>query len=223
MHEVCLNYEVAEFQPWKLTTPELGSITYFYLDCLLDPSRPLLLATNILPPPQSLFECLCHRHNGIILPPGRPPSLSHHTKKKHLPPFSHPSFSKADSSSPLSNPATSVGFLLPLLPRCFQNIFQRGFQLLLGSRLQPPRLEQLPPSLISRLLFTYLKYWPKGHPLRYRHLPLVDIILTCPAPPSSKSVSRGFSVLSRYSHRHLCIPFFSLFCRLTVQKLIVHL
>ena len=84
VREVCHNYEVVEFQPWTLTTPDLGSIAYCYIAYLLDPPHPLLLPSDISPPPQSSFACLRHRHHRIIRPHGRFPSPSQHTENPSL-------------------------------------------------------------------------------------------------------------------------------------------
>ena len=110
-----------EFQPRTLTTPDLGSVSYFYVAYLLDPPHPLLLPSDVPPPPWSSFACLRLRHNRIILPPGLPLSLSHHT--------GNPSLSLISSITsqdllllPSLAPATPVGFPSPLLPRFCQNI-----------------------------------------------------------------------------------------------------
>ena len=75
--EVCPNYEVVEFQPRTLTTPDLGSVAYCYV-LLLDPSYPLLLPSKVLPPLPSSSVFPLH---SIIFPPGRHTSPSHHIEK----------------------------------------------------------------------------------------------------------------------------------------------
>ena len=81
VHEVCLNYEVVEFQLWKLTTQDLGSAAYFDVVYLIDLTQPLLLLSDVPPPLTSSFACLCHHHHRIIHPPWHPPSPSQNTKK----------------------------------------------------------------------------------------------------------------------------------------------
>ena len=53
---VCTNYEVETFQPWKGTSPDLGSVTYCYVAMLLgtDPSFP---PTTRCPPGGSVSSC----------------------------------------------------------------------------------------------------------------------------------------------------------------------
>ena len=53
--EVYRNYEVVEFQPRALTTPDLGLVAYCYIDYLLDPTHPILLTSNVHSPPPSFF------------------------------------------------------------------------------------------------------------------------------------------------------------------------
>ena len=118
VREVCLNYEVMDFQPRTLTTPDLGSVTYCYLH-LLDLPYPLLMLSNAPPPQLSSSIVIPHE---IIRPPGRHPSLSKHTKKP-LPAFPSPVTSRYRLLlSPLA-PTTSAGFPLPPLPHCHRNIF----------------------------------------------------------------------------------------------------
>ena len=187
VREVCLNYEVVDFQPWTLTTPDLGSVAYCCVAYLLDPPRPLLLQSDAPPTPRLCFACLRHRHHRIIRPPGSPLSLSQHTENPY-PSLLSPITARGLLLIPSFAPATLVGFLSPPLPRCCRNIFQRGLQLFLLIHMPPPRLAQLPISLVSRILCTDLKYWPKVRPLRYRRFPLVDILLqrfsSCLAPPT---------------------------------------
>ena len=76
--EVNKNYEVVESQPHTLTTLDLGSVAYCYVAYLLEPTHTLILPSNV-PPPKLLSSALIPP--GIICPPGRHPSLSHHTKK----------------------------------------------------------------------------------------------------------------------------------------------
>ena len=75
-----MNYEVVEFQPWTLTTPDLGSAAYCYVTYLLDLTQPLLLLSDAPPTPTSSFACLRHGHHRIIHPPGRPSSPFQNTK-----------------------------------------------------------------------------------------------------------------------------------------------
>ena len=49
VREVCPNYEVAMFQPSKLTTPDLGFVAYFFTAYLLNPTQPLFLLFNVYP------------------------------------------------------------------------------------------------------------------------------------------------------------------------------
>ena len=77
------NHEVVEFQPQSVTTPILGSVGYCYKYIIpILPDLPSCLYNTLLgrsrlmpyqptPPVAPL--------HGIILPPGRPPSLSQNT------------------------------------------------------------------------------------------------------------------------------------------------
>ena len=138
------------------------------------PPHPLLLPSYVLTPLLSSFAFFRHCHHRIILPPGCPLSPSHYTKNPY--PSLLSTITALDRLLlPSLAPAMPVGFLSPPIPCYCQNIFQRGLQLLLCSLLPPPRLAQLHPSLVSCIFFTDLKYWPKGHPLCYCRLPLVNI------------------------------------------------
>ena len=75
VREVCPNYKVVVFQPQKLTIPDLGSVTYYYVAYLLDPPHPLLLPSAVLPPHPPPSVLVPH---GIIHPPGRHPYPYHH-------------------------------------------------------------------------------------------------------------------------------------------------
>ena len=69
VREFCPNCEVVEFQPQTLTTPDLGSVAYCYVN-VLDLPHPPLLPSDV-PPPQTFSSVLpMHR---IIWPPGRHP------------------------------------------------------------------------------------------------------------------------------------------------------
>ena len=77
-HEVCLNYEVVVFQPWTLTTTDLGSVAYCYVAYLLDPTYPILLPSNVLPLQSSPSILVPH---GIIRPLDHTPSPYQNTQK----------------------------------------------------------------------------------------------------------------------------------------------
>ena len=49
VREVCPNYEAVMFQPWTLTTPDLGYIVYCYIAYLLNPPQPILLPSDVRP------------------------------------------------------------------------------------------------------------------------------------------------------------------------------
>ena len=83
VHEVCPNYEVVVFQPWKLTTLDLGSVAYCYIAYLLNPPHLLFLTSYVRQgeashsfPDASSNNVSLH---GIICPTGRHPSTSQHT------------------------------------------------------------------------------------------------------------------------------------------------
>ena len=128
------------------------------------PSSPSLVFC--LPPPPPAQDYPSTWASLVSVPTYRQPVfLSSFT---HQYPRPHPPLTPLD-------PATSVGITLPPLPRFWMNIFQLGLHLLFCNFLPPPRLAKLPPTIVSRLPCTDLKYSPKGHPLRYRPLPLIGI------------------------------------------------
>ena len=88
-----------EFQPWTLTTPDLGSFTYCYVAYLLELPHPLLLTSNVPSLPPLYFSF----HHRIIRPPGFPSSPSKHNQNP-VSPLLSPSLPNTDSSSPPSLP-----------------------------------------------------------------------------------------------------------------------
>ena len=132
---VFLNYEVVVFQPRTLTTPDLGSITYYYIAYLLNLTRPLFLPYDVLPgeeahscPVSPAIDMSPHR---IIRSHGHHLSPSLHTKKPS-PAFPLPVPSRLRFLLPSLASATPAKFPLP------PNIFNVAFR----CRIPPPQLPE---------------------------------------------------------------------------------
>ena len=109
------SYEVVNFQPQTLITPDLVSVAYCYLH-LLDPPHPPILISDI-PSPQTHSPFLPPYR--IILLPGRHPSPSQNTSKNPSPSLPSPVTTRSRlffSSLDLTTPDI---FPSPLLQRCF--------------------------------------------------------------------------------------------------------
>ena len=117
--EVCPYYEVVEFQYQTLTTPDLGYVTYCYIQ-LLNPPHSSLMPSDVQSP--QLSSSILYFH-GIICPHGCQPFPSQHTNKSLSPHLISP-VTTIDrlflSFLALITPARSPS---PPLPRCLQNLF----------------------------------------------------------------------------------------------------
>ena len=119
VNEVCPNYEEVDFQHWKLTTMDLGSISYCYVDYFLEPPHPLLLPSGAMTP--STLPSILVLH-GIIGPPSIHLSSPQHTEKP-LPAFSSPVTSRYRPLLSSLAPTIPDGLPPPPLPHCHRNIF----------------------------------------------------------------------------------------------------
>ena len=86
IREVCPNYKVMMFQPQIGTSPDLWSVSNCYVSMLLSPDCHFWPLPNVRPegkpapaPSLSPLSTVLSPHR-IICAPGRPLSLSHHTK-----------------------------------------------------------------------------------------------------------------------------------------------
>ena len=98
VHEVCPNYEVVEVQPLTLTTPDIGSIAFYYIAFALDLLHPLLLPSDIYLPSRRLLTCLHTGSSAYLGVTCLYPSIP----ENHHPLFRHLSLSETNSSSPPS-------------------------------------------------------------------------------------------------------------------------
>ena len=148
----------------------------------------LLLSRHFRPP--------CLSPHRIIWPPGHPMYPSHHDNNS-MPPYL---LTTQGSPLPWDSPVSVRLYLPPitatrcrnllLLPpaltntavflsprsRRWRNTFYSSPHLFHWHRLPPPGLTTPPPSVIPRIFFTHLVYWPQRHPLQYCGILTVDIL-----------------------------------------------